>query len=637
MDRNGIELAVSLPAASVAINPRKLQRASTVARRISAITQEPTDAVLRRINRPDRSFAWVARNIDPEIAEQIRAIEPEAMMLLPGTQRVHPLASLSGQLIGHVDIDNVGGDGIELLYNTALSGRNGWQRTLVDARGDRVPNTAAPVQHALDGGNVSLTIDADYQAIVEHELSLAIEATGATSGRAVLLEASTGAIRAMANVPAYNPDGYRTVEPGVRRNRVITDPYEPGSTFKIVAASAVLAEQVISPSDTIDCLNGSIEIAGQRIRDAHPHGELPFREVFSLSSNVGTIIAAQRLSSDDLYRYIRRFGFGAETGIGLPGESKGILAPTSRWSGRSHATLAIGQEIGVTALQMASAYAALANDGWLMRPYVVDQVITPNGSPADRSIPRRVRQVVPENIAHQMVELLTGVVDEGTGKTARIAGLRVAGKTGTAQIARADGRGYESGAYTASFAGFLPDMEPRLVCVVSIDRPKTHYYGSTVAGPVFRRIMSRILSRDTSIIRSTETTPGEKMPNLIGLSIYQAMSLCDSLGVPISTSGNGSTVVGQWPPTAARLPASGSVELVLADRSIDGLRIPDVRNRSVREAIRILNSTGMEIELRGTGIVYGQYPVPGSNVAQSNTMVLYCREPALSGPPRRTP
>ncbi|HDS74203.1 MAG TPA: penicillin-binding protein 2, partial [Firmicutes bacterium] len=464
-DRNGVDLAVSLPATSVSINPRKVRRATGLARQISAITGEPSDAILRRINRNDRSFAWVARNIEPEVAERIRALDPDAMMLLSGTRRVHPLAGLSGQLLGHVDIDNVGGDGIELLYNDALSGRSGWIRTLVDARGDRVPNTAAPIQQAVNGGNVALTIDADYQAIVEHELSLAIEATGATSGQAILLEASTGAVRAMANVPLFNPDVYRAVDPSVRRNRVISDPYEPGSTFKIVTASAVLSEQVITPTDSIDCLNGSIEITGQRIRDTHPNGKIPFREVFSRSSNVGTIIAAQRLSSDDYYRYIRRFGFGAETGVGLPGESKGILAPTTRWSGRSHATIAIGQEIGVTALQMASAYAALANDGWLMRPYVVDRVLAHDGSVAQHATPLRVRQVVPESVAHQMVEMLTSVVDEGTGKTARIAGLRVAGKTGTAQIARADGRGYEIGAYTASFAGFLPDMEPRLVCV----------------------------------------------------------------------------------------------------------------------------------------------------------------------------
>lgn len=632
VDHSGIELAVSLPAASVAINPRKIRGPLALSRKISAITHEPVDDIYRRINKNNRSFAWVARNIDLETAKRICALDTVATMMLPATRRRHPLGSLSGQLLGHVSIDNAGGDGIEALYNNVLAGRDGWKRTLVDAFGDQVPNTNTREQHAIDGGHISLTIDADYQAIVEHELSVAVEATGATGGRAILLDATTGAIRAMANVPTYDPDSYRSADPGLRRNRAITDPFEPGSTFKIVAASAVLAERLISPTDTIDCLNGSITIAGQTIRDTHANGRIPFKEVFSKSSNIGTIIAAQHLSKDDFYRYIRRFGFGAETGVGLPGESKGILAPTSRWSGRSHATLAIGQEIGVTTLQMASAYAALANNGWLMRPYVVQNVMNAHGSIVERTSPLRIRQVVPTTVANQMVDLLTNVVDEGTGTTARIAGLRVAGKTGTAQIAREDGRGYERGAYTASFVGFLPDMERRLVCAVSIDRPKKNYYGATAAGPVFRQIMSRILSRDAAAIASVETTNGISTPNLIGMAKAEVIELGNDLGIRITTSGTGSKVVGQWPPASARLSSDGSIEILLANQVTDVVSVPDVRNMSMREAMRILNSVGLEYEFSNTGVVYAQYPAPGSRIAGNSTMKLYCRAPALSSP-----
>jgi cell division protein FtsI/penicillin-binding protein 2 len=631
-DRDGIDVAISLPAASVALNPKSVNNPGILASAISDATGESAESVLRRIGRRARSFAWVARNITPDAAAHLQSLDPASMMLLASTRRVHPLGRLAGQLLGHVDVDNTGGDGLELLYHDALTGQDGWIRTLVDARGARVANTASPVEPAIDGNDLTLTIDADYQAIAEHELSLAVEATGATSGLAILYEAATGAIRAMANVPTYGPDEFRITDPGLRTNRAITDPFEPGSTFKIVTASAALAEGVVSVDDSIDCLNGSIEIAGQRIRDSHPNSVLPFREVFSQSSNVGTITAAMRLDADVFYRYVRRFGFGAETGIDLPGESKGILAPTSRWSGRSQATIAIGQEISATALQIAAAYGALANDGWLMRPYSVSRVTRPDGTVADETVTNRIRQVVTKSIARQMVDLLCGVVETGTGTTARIAGFRVAGKTGTAQMARSDGRGYEKGAYTASFAGFLPDMEPRLVCVVSIARPKSSYYGSTVAGPVFKRIMSRIMSRDASIVRAPEQLNVVVMPNLIGRTHTQALELCDSLGVAARLAGRGTYVIGQWPPASSRLPVDRVVDLVVADRDVSRPIIPDVRQMTVREAMRILSTTGIPVELRGDGTVFRQEPWPGGRLPSGSTVVLHCRQPYMPRP-----
>ena len=626
VDRDGVDLAMSLPAASVAINPRKAPRASSLAERISEITGEPAPSIHRRIHRPDRSFAWISRNVEPATAARLQELAPDAVMLLSGTRRVHPLGFLAGQVLGHVDIDNNGGGAIERTLEDQLRGNDGWVRTLVDARGDRVPNTASPIQPALDGHDATLTIDADYQAIVEHELALAVEATEATGGVAVLYDASTGAIRAMANVPVYNPDEYRTTDAAVRRNRAITDPFEPGSTFKLVAASAALAEGVVTPSDSIDCLQGRIEIAGDTISDSHPNGMLAFSEVISHSSNVGTIIVSQRLESDTFYRYIRRFGFGAETGIAMPGESKGILAPTSHWSGRSHATIAIGQEIGVTALQIAAAYGALANDGWLMQPHLIASTTSTGNNTAQITEPVRVRRVVSAEVARTMVDLLCGVVEDGTGTTARIAGLRVAGKTGTAQIARSDGRGYERGAYTASFAGFLPDMDPRLVCVVSVARPKTHYYGSTVAGPVFRRIMNRILSRDVTIVRSARDDSAAVMPNLVGGSTTDALQVLASLDTYARYVGDGGTIVGQWPPPSARVPAEGGVELILAERDLTGRLVPDVRGMTVRQAVALLHAGGMRVELDGTGVVRSQQPYPGSSAPRSGVVHLQGRE-----------
>lgn len=634
-DRNGIDLAVSLPAPSVAINPRRVSNPAWLAPRISAITGEPVSQVQRRISARRRAFAWVARSVDQDDAQRLRALAPEAMMVLEGTRRTHPLGTLAGQVIGHVDIDNQGGDGIEEHADATLRGRDGWIISLVDARGDRVPNTAQPIEEPTNGASLVLTLDADYQAIVEHELSVAVEATRAWGGMAILYEAKTGAIRAMANVPQYNPDSYRAADASLRRNRAITDPYEPGSMFKAVTAAVALAEQVVRPDEPINCQNGSIVVGGQVIRDAHPSGVLRFRDVIARSSNVGTIKVGTRLEPSTFYRYIRSFGFGAETGVDLPGESKGILARLSRWSGRSQATICIGQEIGVTALQQAAAYGAIANGGWLMRPHLVERVVGPDAR-APVVEPRRVRQVMSTGVADLMVDLLCGVVEEGTGTTARIAGLRVAGKTGTAQIASPDGKGYLPGAYMASFAGFLPEMSPRLVCVVSIVRPQTTYYGATVAAPVFKSIMGRIVNRDAAIVHSDSSAGAAMMPNLAGESRERAIRILDSLGVAAHTVGAGETVIGQWPPASTRTPANSAVELVLSDRRAAGPGLPDVRGMTVRQAVAMLSAAGVPVRLSGSGVVVAQDPAPGSARAKNLTMTLRCEQRDWSAAPGRT-
>ena len=622
-DRSGRDLAVSLNAVSVALNPRQVADPARLARQVSGITGESVTSLLRRF-RTRRAFAWVARNVDNDVATRLFNLNPMAMWALPGTKRAHPLASVAGQVIGHVDVDNNGSAGLEMQYDEHLKGRNGWMMSLVDARGERVPNTLQPTVPPVHGGNIQLTLDADYQAIVEHELSLAVERWNARNGLAVLYDASTGAIRAMANVPTYNPLNYARVRDGsLRRNRVVSDPYEPGSTFKTFTAAAALSEGVVTLEEVIDC-RGTIH----GINDSHPMGEMTFRGVIEHSSNVGTIKVSSRMSDRTFYEYVRRFGFGAETGIGIPGESKGIFSRLSQWSRRSHPSIAMGQEISVTALQLAAAYGAIANDGWLMRPYLVESCSDYNGGSIEQAMPHRVRQVVSSGTATQVAEALCGVVERGTGRNARLPGLRVAGKTGTAQVARSDGSGYEPGAYVASFAGFLPDMNPRLVCVVALTRPHPVYYGGSVAAPVFRRIMSRIINRDADIIEQPDTAV-EVMPELTGLSATEAMARADSIGLRVRTVGSGSMVIGQWPPISASRSSVDEVELVLSDADQLGLTVPDVRGEPVRRAVAILSSAGLRVRLRGSGNVYSQWPPPSGNPPSDGVVTLACRLPDL--------
>ncbi len=629
VDRRNVDLAVSLPAASIGINPHKVHRPRELARRISEIAGLAYEQVLATVSRRTRPFSWVVRNVPSDVAERMHALAPAAMSIMAGTRRAHPLGGLAGQAMGHVNIDEVGAAGLEAFYDEELRGNAGSMLALVNALGDPVPHTAAPVQPPEHGSTLRLTLDADYQAIVEHELTLAVEDCGASDGTAVLYDASTGAIRAVANVPLYDPTDYAVTEPTLRQNRTIADPYEPGSVFKVVAVSAALSEGVLHSDQLIDCLGGVIEVAGQRIHDSHPNDTLTVREVIAQSSNVGTIRISQMLDSPTFYNYIRLFGFGAETGVDLPaaGETKGILAPTSQWTTRSHPTIAIGQEIGVTTLQLAAAYGALANHGWLMKPYLVSEISDRAGNIERLMEPRRVRRVVEPRIADEMTEMLCGVVEEGTGKTARIAGLRVAGKTGTAQIARRDGRGYEEGQYVASFVGFLPEMLPRLICVVSIARPQGSHYGSTVAAPVFKRIMHRIVNRDAAIMQLSADAPSQMMPRLTGMPSFDAMVTLDSLGVQARSVGSGGAVVGQWPPASARIPVDDSVELMLADQDLSARIVPDVRGMTVREALKALASRGIGARLAGGGVVVSQDPSAGSAPPGAEPVILECAEP----------
>ncbi len=623
IDRNGVDMAVSLSATSVAANPRQIGNPRSLARRISAITGEPVNRLVRRLD-TNRAFAWVARRVDEQTAERLYALDPLAMWKLPATRRHHPLSTVAGQLIGHVNVDNDGAGGLEMHWDEHLGGRDGWMISLVDAHGQIVPKTFQPTFAPEQGGNVHLTIDAAYQAIVEHELSIAVERWNAAGGLALVYNALTGQVLAMANVPTYDPNEFDRVTDGfVRRNRVLTDPYEPGSTFKIVAASAALAEGKVTPEEVIDCRGKAFGI-----EDSHPLEMLTFRHVIEKSSNVGTIRVSMRLSDEEFYRWVRRFGFGAETGVDLPSESKGILAAVSSWSSRSHATISMGQEIGVTALQLAAAYGALANDGWLMKPYIVSQITDRDGATRERFEPQRRRQVVPARTARLMTEMLCGVVERGTGRNARMPDLRIAGKTGTAQIAGPDGKGYEAGAYVASFVGFLPDMDPRLVCVVSIARPSPVYYGGSVAAPAFKDIMRRIINRDVEILNRADTHL-PVMPNLTGLSVDAASRKLDSLGVQTRTVGSGNVVIGQWPPPSAGRSGLTHAELVLSEPDHLGTAVPDVRGKSVRHALAALTASGLRARLTGSGRVLYQWPAPGNPRPQDGVVQLECRMPRI--------
>lgn len=402
------------------------------------------------------------------------------------------MRELASQVVGFASVDNKGLEGLEGLYDQVVTGEPVNRRVLRDARSGTVSSPTLSFGDAEPGKDLYLTIDIAIQHIVERELARAVEQSQARGGTAIVLDPHSGAVLAMASLPSFDPNRFRHFEASQRRNRVVADAFEPGSTFKMVTAAAALEANLVDPTDILDCGRGSITLNGIRINDHHPFDLLTFREVIAKSSNIGAIKTGLMVGRDLFYQQIQSFGFGAPTGIDLPGESSGMLRPAERWPRMATAYISFGQGISVTSIQLASAFAAVANGGQLLQPYVVRGV--GRGDDIELLHPRPTLRGMPitPGTARTLERLLEAVVTEGTGKKAAIDGYRVAGKTGTAQKAEG-GRGYSPTKFIASFVGFAPARTPAVVTLIVIDEPKGGYHGGEVAAPVFSAIVREVL------------------------------------------------------------------------------------------------------------------------------------------------
>lgn len=493
-DARGRELAVSLEVASAFAVPREIEDPAAVAQALAPILGTSARELLPRLA-GDGEFSWIERKLDPSATEKILQLDLPGVHFLHEYRRYYPLGETAATVLGFVGVDNQGLAGLEYQYNAEVSGKRGERTLLRDARRGLLAQPSLPGSDAEPGQDLRLSLDATLQFIAEEELARAVAANSARSGSAVLLDANTGAVVAMASWPSFNPNhpaiGARSE---ARRNRVIMDAYEPGSTFKMVTAAAVLEAHAVRPDDIFDCEMGSITLHGIRIGDHKPFGLLTFRQVLQKSSNVGVIKAALRLPREDFYAAIQAFGFGRPTGIDLPGENQGILRPLEGWSALAPAYISFGQGIAVTPIQLARAFAAVANGGFLLQPHVVDAVGHDDEWWKLHPVAPVVGKPLTPATAQVLGSLLEGVtVEGGTGFRAAIDGYRVAGKTGTAETA-ADGGGYSSSRFVPSFVGYAPASRPALVGLVVIDSPRAGSIGGgTVAAPVFARIVGRAL------------------------------------------------------------------------------------------------------------------------------------------------
>lgn len=495
LDRRGRELAVSLDASSLFAHPHRVQDPERAATLLAPVVGTSRKTILRKL-RSDEPFVWIRRRLDVEAANAVRDLglplgAGQAFGFQKEAKRYYPRGSLAVHVVGLTDIDQTGIEGIEKEFDDTLRGGPSAYLAVRDGRGASVLQLIrAP---ALRPRDVVLTIDLVLQHIVERELDRAMRQTGARSASAVLMDPRTGEILAMANRPTADPNEYAKSRLDSRRNRAVTDAFEPGSTFKIVATAAGLDTGSIHPEQRFDCGKGSVRVAGQRIRDHKAFDVLSVREILEKSSNVGMVRVSSTMDAKTLDEYIRRFGFGERTGIELPGEIRGLLAALPQWSGVSAAYLSFGHEIGVTPLQLTSAFATVANDGLLAPPRIIVGVHVHDGEleSLERPAPRRVLR---SRTAHTLASILEGVIVRGTGRGASVPGYRIAGKTGTAQKVLPEG-GYSDDLYVASFGGFGSVRTPRLAGVVMLDSPRGDVHsGGAVAAPVFGRIMADALA-----------------------------------------------------------------------------------------------------------------------------------------------
>lgn len=484
-DNTNRKLAVSLDVVSVGAHPRQIRDVGTTVKALTDILHVDRRELLSGLY-STKSFVWVKRQITPKETKLLTDLKLPGIVFVPEQSRFYPNKSLGAQLIGFCDRDGEGIEGLEYYYNSVIKGSVDRVKVLRDAHGRRF-ETEKTISSDKNGNNIVLTINGAIQYIAEKALEEAVVGFSAKSGIAVVMNPKTGGILALAHYPFYNPNSFRDYSREVIRNRALTDPFEPGSTMKIFSAAAAIESGICKPTTVFNCENGAYLVGTNVVNDTHSYGMLTLQEIVKYSSNIGAIKIGQMIGSETLYKTLRNFGFGEKTGMDASGETAGSLAPYTKWRKIDAGTIAFGQGLSVSAIQLTAATAAIANGGVLMKPRLVQAITDSNGQVIKRFDPIPVRRVVSSGTARTVSQMMREVITTGgTGVNAALEGYVVCGKTGTAQ--KIENGAYAKGKYISSFIGFVPADNPEAVILVLVDEPQKKYYGGTVAAPAFKKI-----------------------------------------------------------------------------------------------------------------------------------------------------
>jgi cell division protein FtsI (penicillin-binding protein 3) len=615
-DRQLNPLAMSLGVDSVYAVPSELADPGMVAYLLAPILQVDRDDLFNHLH-AGHSFCWVKRRVTPYECSRVHDLGLKGVYFERETKRFYPKGDLAAQAIGYVGLDDKGLGGIEYALNSEITGKPGRELLASDARRHTFHSSESL---GVPGKNVVLTLDEKIQYAAEKALAEEVQRSHAAGGVAIVQNPHTGEILALANAPTFDPNNVNASPSDTRLNRAVGWVYEPGSTFKLIAVSAALEEKLATPDEIIDCQGGKIVLAGHTIHDDKPHYILSLTDMVAESSDVGTIKLALRLGEDRLYRYIRAYGIGSKTGVELPGEERGLLQPPSRWSGISIGEMSIGQEAAVTPLQMITMYSAFANGGMLYQPRIVHDVYL--GNQHDALPPVVGRRVLSEHTANTVRQILTTVVDHGTGTSAQLGGYSSAGKTGTAQKISANGT-YNHSLHIASFIGFAPATNPAVTILVVIDSPVGQYYGAEVAAPVFRSIAEQTLGYLNVPQDNPSRWPRTKTPDPVKApdqkqDVFAGYLPSDrnSLGAatsPVKTASFTTATVAAEPAPAA--PPEGdftSSSVVLGDGPL--VTVPDFSGWATRRVALQCEKLGLDLHLVGSGLAAEQNPPAGAKV-----------------------
>ncbi|MBI5235332.1 MAG: PASTA domain-containing protein [Deltaproteobacteria bacterium] len=576
-DRNSRELALSLEVDSVYANPDKVRDHRMAARALEPVLSVKRAELEKRLA-SDAGFVWLKRQVDLSDDQRKTLDGIKGIGLTRESRRYYPNRGLAANIIGFTGVDANGLEGVELRYDGMLRGASVSRVGEKDAKGRVLLYEDMDKGHQSSGQVVELTIDKSIQFIAEKALKKAVEGAQAKGGMAVVMEPFTGEVLAMAALPSFDPNEIKRFNPKEWRNKAVVDAFEPGSTLKLFLIAGALEENTVKPNDLFFCENGAYRVADRVFHDAEKHGYLTVSDVIKHSSNICAAKIGAKLGKGGLYKYMKSFGFGEKTGIDLPGETSGALKHYKNWSGVSTETISFGHGVAVSGIQLANAVSAIANGGFLMKPYIVRSVKDKHGKAAAETAPSVVRRVISDETAGKLTKMLIGVTGAGgTGAKAAIEGFEVAGKTGTAQKPDLKNGGYEKGAYMASFVGFIPAKNPRLVILVVVDEPQGEYYGGAVAAPAFKEIAEESLAYlgVFSSLRGkalTGTASGDVSAN-VTTGVYKAVSS--------QAQGDGL--------------ASGAKAVV-----------PDFTGKTMRSVLRMAKAASLDVDVVGSGTAVSQ-------------------------------
>jgi len=639
-DRSGALLAMNIDLFNVCAHPNLITDKAGTAAALSRALGLPYGEMLSKVS-GDKPFVWIARQVPYERSEAVESMKLEGVEATREQRRFYPDHEMAAHVLGFAGIDNQGLNGLEKHFDGALTGKKGLEMSERDARGRVVLSDNKSVKSSVDGLNVVTTLDTTIQHIAQVELGKAFDKYRCKAASIIVMDPHTGEILAMSDYPSFDPNHFTAYPKENWNNRVVNEQFEPGSTFKLVAAAGALEEGAVAEDDKFFCENGAYHTDyGRTVSDHEKYGWLTFREVFGYSSNIGMVKVAAKLGEKNLYHYCEQFGFGIPSGIDLPGEAEGTLRPLAKWSGLSMTTIPYGYEVSATPIQILDAYAAIANGGVMMKPHIVKALETQDGRVVKEFGPKKLRRVCSTKTAKRLTEMMKWVVEKGTGTAVALPSYEIAGKTGTAY--KFMNGHYSKYNYVSSFVGFVPAENPKFVIYVSLDDPRGIYWGGYTAGPVFKEVAKRALVYD--LVPGTDQAQtiiglaqaAHAVPAFSGLTREQCKWLAQRQGLKIKFDGKGERVTAQSQPAGEALPTENNkpvkLVLTLGEPPVETAKgvMPELRGKTKRQALALLAPLGVQVNFKGQGVVRSQFPPAGRTVQNGTPCDLGCDLPVAN-------